>query len=174
MHRKGAFSPAGLWLSCGRDLRPQMQAMSEPLRTQSSRVGPGVEVGITEELIRDLVHAFYARVRKDDLLGPIFNREVDDWDEHLARLCDFWSSVMLMTGRYHGAPMPAHARLDEVGPAHFAHWLELFEATARDVCPAEAAAMFVDRARRIARSLQMGMAVVRGELPPLHQRLSPG
>jgi hemoglobin len=67
----------------------------------SPRVGPGVAVDIDEAMIHRLVHAFYAKVRLDPALGPIFNREIGDgWDHHLAKLCDFWSSVMLMTGRF--------------------------------------------------------------------------
>ncbi|MBW8814069.1 MAG: group III truncated hemoglobin [Caulobacterales bacterium] len=131
------------------------------------RIGPGVEVGVTEEMIRDLVHAFYGKVRGDPLLGPIFNGAVTDWDEHLAKLCDFWSSVLLMTGRFKGAPMAAHAALPDIGPRHFGRWLELFEATAREVCPPQAAALFVAKAQMIGQSLQLGIAVSRGQLPPL-------
>jgi hemoglobin len=132
------------------------------------RIGPGVEVGITEEMIAELVHAFYAKVRRDPLLGPIFNEVIgDDWDEHLAKLCDFWSSVMLMTGRFKGAPMAAHVRLPAIGETHFARWLEMFGQTARQVCPPAAAALFEAKAAMIAQSLQLGIAVSRGDLPSL-------
>ena len=113
---------------------------------------------IEEETIAKLVHGFYARVRADAELGPIFARVIgDDWDAHLAKMCDFWSAVMLTTGRYHGNPMAAHLKLDGVGPAHFARWLALFRETAAEVCDPAAAALFVARAENIARSLQMGM-----------------
>ena len=78
---------------------------------QRRLIAPGYAVGVTEEMIHDLVHAFYAKVRRDPALGPIFNRVIDDWDHHLAKLCDFWSSVTLMSGRFKGAPM-------EIGRAH--------------------------------------------------------
>lgn len=126
---------------------------------------PGVEAGITEPVIRTLVHAFYARVRRDALLGPIFEARVRDWPAHLDKLCAFWSSVMLMTGRYKGTPMKAHADLPSIGPEHFQRWLALFHATAKEVCPAAAAALFSDRAERIAQSLQLGIALHRGETP---------
>jgi hemoglobin len=126
---------------------------------------PGVAAGISEEMIRDLVHRFYAEVRRDPLLGPIFNARVKDWDEHLDKLCAFWSSVVLMTGRYKGRPMPVHAAIAEISPAHFARWLGLFEATARMLCPEPAAAVFVDRSRRIAESLEIGIALHRGADP---------
>jgi len=123
---------------------------------------PGHGVGITEPMIEALVHAFYARVRGDELLGPIFNARIDDWDEHLEKLCRFWSSVTLMTGTYEGRPMVVHAALPDIDGVHFARWLALFEETARAVCPPDAAALFVDRAHRIAASLKHGIELHRG------------
>lgn len=133
---------------------------------------PGTTVGITEPMIHKLVHTFYARVRIDPLLGPIFNRAIADWDAHLDKLCAFWSSVTLMTGRYKGTPMKAHAELPEISRAHFERWLALFQATAIKTCPPGAAAVFVDRANRISESLQLGIALHRGEgvVPPLNSR----
>lgn len=51
-----------------------------------------------------LVTRFYTQVRSDSLLGPLFNRAIADWPAHLRKLADFWSSVMLTTGRYKGPP----------------------------------------------------------------------
>ncbi|MGH6739455.1 MAG: group III truncated hemoglobin [Bradyrhizobium sp.] len=122
---------------------------------------PGLEAGVTEPMIHDLVHAFYARVREDALLGPVFSSVVADWDAHLSKMCAFWSSVTLLTGRYKGTPMQAHAALPQLAPAHFQQWLAVFRATAAEVCPPHAAALFIDRADRIAESLQMGIAIHR-------------
>lgn len=133
--------------------------------------GVQAETGIDEDMIRTLVHAFYDRVRGDDLLGPIFAARITDWEPHLAKMCAFWSSVMLMTGRYHGRPMPAHAALP-VGGRHFDHWLALFEATARDVCPPEAAGRFADKSRMIAQSLEMGIGTARGVMLAPGERLA--
>jgi hemoglobin len=72
-------------------------------------------------------------------------------------MCDFWSSVMLLTGRYKGQPMVAHMRLKMIRPEHFARWLDLFRQTATDLCPPEIATLFIARAENIARSLQLGM-----------------
>ena len=127
-------------------------------------LAPGAACGIDETMIRRLVHAFYARVRGDTLLGPIFNAAIDDWDTHLDKLCAFWSSVTLMTGRYKGTPMQAHAALPDIDAKHFERWLALFADTAYEHCPPAAAALFADRATRIAQSLQMGIALHRGEL----------
>ena len=127
------------------------------------RLAPGFEAGVTEEMIRELVHAFYAEVRRDPALGPVFNRVVLDWDAHLSKLCDFWSSVTLMTGRFKGAPMAVHAQLPDIRATHFARWLHLFRQTAEAVCPPEAAALFIAKAEMIGQSLQLGIAAHRGE-----------
>jgi len=81
-----------------------------------TRVGPGAALGVTEEMIRTLVAAFYARVRVHPVLGPIFARAIADeqWPAHEAKLADFWSSVLLMTGRFKGSPMAAHARWPQI------------------------------------------------------------
>ncbi len=121
-------------------------------------------------MIREVVEHFYGSARRDPELGPIFAAAVEDWDAHFDTLCDFWSSVLLMSGRYHGTPMQAHARLEGLEARHFARWLELFETTVREICPPAEADLFLDRAQRIARSLEIGIAVTRGELPPVVAR----
>lgn len=147
-----------------------MTATEHPQRRL--RIGPGAAVGVTEPVIRDLVHAFYGRVRQDPVLGPIFNGVVDDWEEHLAKLCDFWSSVVLTTARFRGSPMAAHARAPGIEPEHFARWLEIWRETARTVCRPEAADLFIAKAEMIGESLKLGLAVSRGEIPPLVPRPS--
>ena len=112
---------------------------------------------ITEEALGELVQCFYAKVRQDPDIGPVFNDAIHDWDQHLGKLQAFWSSVMLTTGRYKGNPMRVHMRLDRLQPAHFEHWLALFRQTACDVAPAQAANAFIAKAETIARSLQMGL-----------------
>jgi hemoglobin len=109
-------------------------------------------------MVKTLVYAFYAKIREDVVLGPIFARVIgDNWTSHLVKMCDFWSSVMLMSGRYKGNPMIAHMRLKMVRPEHFERWLGLFQETAQEVCPPDIAALFRTRAENIARSLQLGM-----------------
>jgi len=119
-------------------------------------------------MIHALVHGFYAKIRTDPALGPIFNGAIaaDQWPTHLAKMCDFWSSVMLMTGRFKGTPMQAHIQVGGLGATEFARWLRLFGQTARELCPAPAAEAFIARAEVIAQSLQIGIAASRGELPP--------
>ncbi len=123
---------------------------------------PGVAVGVTEPMIEKLVHTFYARVRRDPLIGPIFNAAIADWDTHLVKLCDFWSSVTLMTGRYKGTPMRVHAELPGISHEHFARWLALFQATALTTCPAEAAQLFIDRSQPHCRIAAAGHRLASG------------
>ena len=113
--------------------------------------------GINESMIERLVRGFYAKVRDDALLAPIFETRIHDWEPHLQRMCAFWSSVALMSGRYHGSPMAKHLPLP-IDAAHFDRWLALFEKTVSEVCPPAAEAHFIERARRIAESLELGVA----------------
>lgn len=119
--------------------------------------------GIDMAMIDRLVRTFYGKVRRDDLLAPVFDEKISDWEPHLVRMGEFWSSVALMTGVYHGRPMPKHLPLP-VDARHFDRWLQLFREAAREVCPPVAAAHFIERAEHIAQSLEMGIAVSHGVL----------
>lgn len=125
--------------------------------------------GIDEALIDRLVEAFYDRVRDDDLIGPIFATRVEDWGPHLAQMKLFWSSVALSTGVYQGRPMPKHLPLP-IDARHFDRWLTLFRQTARDLCPPVAADHFIERAERIAQSLELGIAGANGVLLGVGER----
>lgn len=118
---------------------------------------------LREPMIAELVRSFYGRARQDVLIGPVFEAAVEDWDEHIGKITDFWSGVMLRTGRYDGRPMRPHLILPLTGE-HFDRWLDLFEATARELCPPEIAEAFIVRARRIADSFEMARASQRGEI----------
>jgi len=117
--------------------------------------------GIDDAMIERLVQAFYARVRQDPLIGPVFAARITDWGPHLAPMCAFWSSVALMSGRYHGQPMQAHLPLP-IDARHFDRWLALFEMTAREQCAPHAAEHFVKLARRVGESLELGLAGANG------------
>ena len=78
------------------------------------------QTGIDEAMIEQLVRGFYARIRADELLGPIFAARIQDWEPHLQRMCAFWSSVVLQSGVYHGQPMRMHLPLP-VDARHFDH-----------------------------------------------------
>lgn len=126
---------------------------------------PGSAVAIDEQLVRSVVTTFYHDVRRDPLLGPIFEAAVADWPQHLDRLTDFWSSLVLMTGRYKGNPFEAHLPLPRLSDTHFATWLRLFDQTLAALCTPDQAAVFRVRAGRIAESLKLGLAIRRGEAP---------
>lgn len=115
---------------------------------------------IDEAAIKIVVHAFYARVRQDPLLAPIFATKIEDkaWPNHLDHIIDFWSSIFLKTGRFSGNPMRKHLTIDGLTPAHFTRWLDLFQETAEAVLLPEQSQTMHAMAQRIAQSLQMGLA----------------
>ncbi len=119
--------------------------------------------GIDEAMIEKLVRSFYARVREDQLIGPIFESRIRDWEPHLQRMCDFWSSVVLSSGVYRGTPMQMHLPLP-IEARHFDRWLALFEQTALELFGERIADYFMERARRIATSLELGIASSQGVL----------
>jgi len=145
-------------------------AVSASARREQLSAEIAARTGIDDAMIDRLVRAFYGKVRKDDLLGPIFAARIRDWEPHLQRMCAFWSSVALMSGIYHGSPMAMHMRLP-VDAEHFDRWLAVFEDTAREICPPAAAEHFVERAQRIGESLELGIAGSRGILLRKGERL---
>lgn len=111
-----------------------------------------------EEKLTLLVENFYWKVRQDPVLGPVFDRAIDDWPGHLERMSAFWSSVMLTSGRYKGNPMAAHLKQrDSIRKPMFDRWLELWLETASETLDEPGAARVVAKAERIAESLQLGM-----------------
>jgi hemoglobin len=113
---------------------------------------------VTEAEIASLVELFYARVRRDPVIGPLFNQAVDDWPDHLVKLRAFWSSVMLTSGRYKGSPMGAHMRhASSIEPEMFDRWLKLWRETAREVLAQADAAAVIAKAERIAESLKLAL-----------------
>jgi hemoglobin len=114
---------------------------------------------ITETTIRVLVDSFYARLRRDPTIGPVFANAIaeDAWPVHLEKMYAFWSSVMLTSGRYKGNPVTTHRRVAGVAPPMFGDWLDLFEATAEHLFVPDLAVKFVNAARRIAESLKLAL-----------------
>lgn len=132
----------------------EQQPLSPPSRRPEATARMMEATGLDGPMLERLVHGFYARVREDDLLGPVFAARIDDWGPHLEKMVAFWQSVALMTGTYEGAPMPAHVTLP-VGWEHYQRWLALFRETAEKLCPPQGAAHVIERSERIARSLFM-------------------
>ena len=112
---------------------------------------------ITRAGVRDLVDQFYGKVRDDDVLGPVFYLALgSDWDEHLDKLTEFWSTVVLGTRGFRGNVYGTHMALQDIEPEHFERWLELFEQTVNELFLADDAEQFLRMARRVASSLQIG------------------
>jgi hemoglobin len=127
-------------------------------RVRPAAEQPLARPGVDRASIGALVREFYSRVRKDGRLGPIFAREIaGDWEPHLEKMTDFWCSVILKSGDYHGRPVPAHLKLKDVTDADFGIWLALFGETASGLFAPEVAAVLVERAERIATSLKLAM-----------------
>jgi hemoglobin len=113
---------------------------------------------ITEDAITRLVDSFYAKIRADAELGPIFMRAIPgDWGPHLATMRNFWSSVMLTSGRYKGNPIAVHQRVEGMELRLFDRWLSLFEQTCDELFDAPVAAGFRAKAHRIAESLKLAL-----------------
>lgn len=119
---------------------------------------PTPDEPLTQAHIEALVERFYAKVRRDAVLGPVFNPAVSDWDEHQRTLVSFWSSVVLKAGTYRGNPMAAH-RGQPIRAEHFDHWLALWRETALEVMSAAHAQVFIEHATRIGYSLRYGLGL---------------
>ncbi|MFS2316732.1 group III truncated hemoglobin [Maricaulis sp. D1M11] len=116
---------------------------------------PPRRAAIDEVLIRDLVHTFYGRIREHPVLGPIFNHAIgDEWDPHLARMCDFWSGITLRTGRFKGNPAVAHMRHKTIRPEHFDLWLTVWDETVAELAEGHAALTFRSAAHRMGSNLR--------------------
>ena len=140
--------------------------MTIPVQSAASSPLDGASLAsVNEDSIRALVHRFYASVQKDELIGPIFDREIasERWPVHLEKMCAFWSSLLLKTRGYEGRPLSPHLRMDELSDEHFQRWIKLFRATANEVFEAGDAAAISLLAERIAHRFRLAIAFHRGE-----------
>jgi hemoglobin len=115
----------------------------------------------TDDEVSQLVHAFYAKVRQDEVLGPIFNSQVHDWDHHLVTLVNFWSSILRGTGSYSGTPMQKHAAMAHLDESLFKRWLALFDETTKEQANQAMGQRAITSAHRIAQSLWYGYQMAR-------------
>ena len=147
-----------------------MNDMSYAEKARAKKKANALAIGIDDALISDLVEGFYGRVRKDDLIGPVFESHVRDWTPHLARMKDFWASVTLESGRFRGNPMLKHIAIGGLEQTHFDRWLEIWEETVAKLVPTDAAQdVFREAAQRIANSLMTGIQVQRGGLEAIRR-----
>lgn len=120
---------------------------------------------LDDAMVTAVVEAFYGKARRDEVIGPVFNRVIPEagWPAHLKTIADFWSSMLLGSGRYYGRPMPKHIAIPELSDMHFVRWLALFRETVEELCPPDVAALFVERAERIGYNFRLRIAQYRGE-----------
>lgn len=112
---------------------------------------------ITEDSLTSLVYRFYAGVRADELIGPVFEAALHDkWDTHLPRMVQFWSTMLLGTRDFSGNVYGKHMALDGIQPEHFMHWLTLFQHTVQQLFEPVPATTIMAIADKIAASLQLG------------------
>jgi len=140
-------------------------ARTHAIRAREAKRREAEAIGVDESFISDMVEGFYASIREDDLLGPIFAQTIDDWSPHLARMKQFWRSILHNSGEFSGNPMARHKAIPGLEQHHFARWLDPFYANLRSLAPnPRAQELVAGRARMIAESLLTGIVVDRDGL----------
>lgn len=135
---------------------------NQTLRARQARREEANALGVDDTFVSDLVENFYASIRADDLLDPIFAERITSWPEHLDRMKAFWRSILFNSGEFSGNPMLKHMAIPGLEERHFAHWLTLFYAALRELEGDPRATPLVgQRARSIADSLLTGIAIRR-------------
>lgn len=140
---------------------PLMKSLRSTIAMQPK--GPyhhSFDAGISEEMIDELVATFYARVRQDPLLGPVFTDILGgNWDAHLEKVSAFWRHATRLDRSYEGRDfIPAHTKHSQIQGSLMPRWLSLFRKTARDVCPKRPADQLIDIADRMSESIKMSLA----------------
>lgn len=111
---------------------------------------------VTPQNLRDLVGRFYGRARRDELIGPVFNAAIEDWDHHLDHIATFWTASLLGVGRFEGRPMAKHLR-QPITPPMFDRWLALWGEATSEIYEPDIARGLQARAARIAESFKLGL-----------------
>jgi hemoglobin len=138
--------------------RYSVQAANCGVRSPRDAAAAKTQPAVSEKQIETLIPHFYARVREDALIGPVFDGAIADWDSHLGKLMAFWSSVMRTSGRYKGNPAAAHLKhLSAITPPMFDRWLSLWAEITGELLPPPAAAALQGKAARIAESLKLAL-----------------
>lgn len=115
---------------------------------------------LNEALVAHVLDVFYAKVRRDPELAPVFEKIIGDrWPEHMARIESFWRMALRLSRGYHGPDfMPAHLRHDAIRASQLERWLALFEETVEETVPVDLRAQFLRIARVMAENLQISLA----------------
>jgi hemoglobin len=148
--------------------RHMVTASQHAEQTRARKMREALSCGIDDAFIKKLVEHFYGAIQQDAVLGPIFENKITDWPNHLARMKDFWASIMLESGRYRGTPMQKHIAIGGLDAAHFERWSALWCQALAEVAPnAQVSDRFRDAATRIGESLLTGIEIDRGGLSAL-------
>ncbi|MEP7118291.1 MAG: group III truncated hemoglobin [Acidobacteriota bacterium] len=115
----------------------------------------------TEAEVAELVSTFYAKVRDDAILGPIFERHVADWNLHMPKMIAFWSAALRGSSNYRGNPMVVHRALPNLTQSMFERWLDLFHESASALPNRAMAERAGELSQRIAQSLWYGYQLQR-------------
>ncbi|NJB70160.1 hemoglobin [Saonia flava] len=112
--------------------------------------------------VYELVTTFYGKVRKDELLGPIFNRHINDWGGHFEKLTDFWETNLFFVRKFKGSPMHKHILVDKdenyaINEHHFGAWLNLWFQTVDELFIGEKANIAKNRARNMGTFFHIGI-----------------
>jgi len=120
---------------------------------------PLAQFDVTGDQIARVVAHFYAEVRRDPVLGPVFGAHIaaGGWPAHEEKITRFWSNAILRTRSYDGNPMQVHKAAHDVRPEHFAVWLGLFDKVLAQELPQDTARRWSALAHRIGRGFQVGL-----------------
>ena len=118
--------------------------------------------------VAQLVFAFYQNIRADDMLGPVFNGIVNDWDEHYELLTDFWSNNLFAERVYSGNPILAHQQVDQhmkgkMEAAHFGRWLMHWHQTIDQLFEGKNATILKRRAQKMSTFILLKVVGAREE-----------
>lgn len=120
---------------------------------------------LTGDEVDRMMTAFYAAIRRHEVLGPVFRAHIGEsaeaWAAHEEKIGRFWKNAILREGGYSGSPMQVHRAAPDILPEHFALWLDLFDETGKRILRPEAAAAWSAIAHRIGRAFRMGVEEAR-------------
>ncbi|TXD73635.1 group III truncated hemoglobin [Aequorivita antarctica] len=122
----------------------------------------------SREEVSLLVRTFYSKVRKDELLGPIFNGIITDWEIHLELLTDFWETNLFFKRKYIGNPMHTHIEVDKkvggtINELHFGTWINLWHETIDELFEGETANVAKNRARNMGTFIHLNIFNARNQ-----------
>ena len=104
--------------------------------------------------VKEIIVSFYSSIQKDDLLGPVFNSVITDWESHYDHLTDFWESNLFLVSKYKGNPIKVHQQVDKesnhvIDQSYFVQWLKIWNKTIDGKFQGDKAQLMKNRARNM-------------------------